>query len=293
YSRYRGATTMTPNRNEAECASGVKINRPEDAFEAGRRLCVQAELEMAIVTLDRDGMALVRPDGFAEVFPTRPRAVYDITGAGDMVLSTIAVALAAQLEPAVAVRLANVAGGLEVEHVGAVPIRREDMRAYLLAERQPAAAKCLPAEALVRHVEACRARGQRIVFTNGCFDLLHVGHVTYLQQAAELGDVLVIGLNSDRSVRELKGPRRPVIDQHNRAAMLAALSCVDYVTVFDEATPALLVDKLRPDVLAKGGDYQPADVIGGDLVEARGGRVVILPLVPGVSTTQILKAAAA
>ena len=293
YSRYRGATTMTPNRNEAECATGLKIERPEDAFEVGRRLCVQAGLEMAIVTLDRDGMALVRPESPGEVFPTKPRAVYDITGAGDMVLATIAVALAANVSPEDAVRLANVAGGLEVEHVGAVAIRREDMRVYLVAEQMPSVAKSVSAESLVRHVEAARARGQRIVFTNGCFDLLHVGHVTYLQQAAALGDVLIIGVNSDRSVRELKGPKRPVINERDRAALLAALSCVDYVTIFDEATPESLIRRLKPDVLAKGGDYTVAEVVGGDYVRAQGGRVVIIPLVPGVSTTKILNSAAA
>lgn len=293
YARYRGATTMTPNRNEAECATGLKIVRPEDAFEAGRRLCQQADLSMAIVTLDRDGMALVRPGSTGEVFPTKPRAVYDITGAGDMVLATIAVALAAQVSPEDAVRLANVAGGLEVEHVGAVAIRRDDMREYLLAEQMPSAAKCVEANALVRHVEAARTRGQRIVFTNGCFDLLHVGHVTYLQQAAALGDMLIIGVNSDRSVRELKGPKRPVINQQDRAALLAALSCVHYVTIFDEATPESLIHQIRPDVLAKGGDYTVPEVVGGDFVRANGGRVVIIPLVPGISTTKILNSAAA
>jgi D-beta-D-heptose 7-phosphate kinase/D-beta-D-heptose 1-phosphate adenosyltransferase len=248
---------------------------------------------MAIVTLDRDGMALVRPGSAGEVFPTKPRAVYDITGAGDMVLATIAVALAADVSAEDAVRLANVAGGLEVEHVGAVAIRRDDMRQYLLAEQMPSAAKCVGAEALARHVETARARGQRIVFTNGCFDLLHVGHVTYLQQAAALGDMLIIGVNSDRSVRELKGPKRPVINGQDRAALLAALSCVDYVTIFDEATPETLIRRLQPDVLVKGGDYTVAEVVGGDIVRAAGGRVVIIPLVPGVSTTKILNSAAA
>ena len=132
-------------------------------------------------------------------------------------------------------------------------------------------------------MDAARARGQRIVFTNGCFDLLHVGHVTYLQQAAALGDMLIIGVNSDRSVRELKGPKRPVIQEHDRAALLAALSCVNYVTVFDEATPEALVRRIKPDVLAKGGDYTIAQVVGGDFVRAQGGRVVIIPLVPGVA----------
>ncbi len=296
---YRGATAITPNRAETEHATGRKIKSPADAFAAAHELCQQADLDMAIITLDRDGMALVRAkgdgecNGGGEVFPTRPRAVYDITGAGDIVLATIGVCLAAGTAPETAVRLANVAGGLEVEQVGVAVIARDEIRAHLQAEIHPAAEKVVTLDNLARRTEACRQRGQRIVFTNGCFDLLHVGHITYLHQAAALGDVLVIGLNSDASVRSLKGPKRPVIVEQDRAAMLSALACVDFVTVFDEATPAAVIERIRPDVLVKGGDYRPEEIVGREFVESYGGQVVIMPLVAGVSTTEIIKSVAA
>ncbi|HUS38635.1 MAG TPA: D-glycero-beta-D-manno-heptose 1-phosphate adenylyltransferase, partial [Pirellulales bacterium] len=256
-------------------------------------LCEQADFEMAFVTLDRDGIALFVPGGEQNIFATRPRAVYDITGAGDMVLATIGVCLAANITPAGAAQLANVTGGLEVEQIGAAVIRRDEIRHHLTLEQQPAAAKVIDQTTLNNALDACRARGQRIVFTNGCFDLLHVGHITYLQQAATTGDLLVIGLNSDQSVRRLKGPKRPVIGQEDRAAILAALACVDYVVVFDEETPENLIRTVRPDILVKGGDYRPEDIVGRDFVESYGGQVVVTPIVEGVSTTKILKIAAA
>jgi D-beta-D-heptose 7-phosphate kinase/D-beta-D-heptose 1-phosphate adenosyltransferase len=294
YELYSGATAITPNRREAEHATGVTIDQPEKALQAAAVLCRQADLEMAFVTLDRDGMAVLHPQqAQQEIYATRPRAVYDITGAGDMVLATIGICLAAKCSPAQAAQLANVTGGLEVEHVGVAVIRREEIRNYLLAEQQPAAAKVLEHQPLTDALNACRARGQRIVFTNGCFDLLHVGHITYLQQAATMGDVLVIGLNSDPSVRALKGPKRPVISQQDRAAILAALACVDFVAIFDEQTPQALIQRVRPDVLVKGGDYRPEEIVGRQFVESYGGQVVVTPIVAGVSTTKILKTAAA
>ncbi len=294
YELYSGATAITPNRREAEYATGLKINDPQEALDAAAALCRQADLEMVFVTLDRDGIAWLHPrHGQQEIFATRPRAVYDITGAGDMVLATIGIGLAAGCSPTESARLANVTGGLEVEHVGVAVIRREEIRNYLLAEQQPAAAKVLDRQLLTDALKACRARGQRIVFTNGCFDLLHVGHITYLQQAASMGDVLVIGLNSDTSVRALKGPKRPLIGQQDRAAILAALACVDFVAIFDEKTPQALIQSVLPDVLVKGGDYRPEEIVGRELVESYGGQVVVTPVVAGVSTTKILKTAAA
>ncbi|MGB6042322.1 MAG: D-glycero-beta-D-manno-heptose 1-phosphate adenylyltransferase [Pirellulales bacterium] len=293
YTVYRGATAVTPNRREAEIATGTSIDRPEEALRAAAVLCEQADFEMAFVTLDRDGIALFVPGGEQNIFATRPRAVYDITGAGDMVLATIGVCLAANITPAGAAQLANVTGGLEVEQIGAAVIRRDEIRHHLTLEQQPAAAKVIDQTTLNNALDACRARGQRIVFTNGCFDLLHVGHITYLQQAATTGDLLVIGLNSDQSVRRLKGPKRPVIGQEDRAAILAALACVDYVVVFDEETPENLIRTVRPDILVKGGDYRPEDIVGRDFVESYGGQVVVTPIVEGVSTTKILKIAAA
>jgi D-beta-D-heptose 7-phosphate kinase/D-beta-D-heptose 1-phosphate adenosyltransferase len=295
YTRYRGATTMTPNRLETELASGVKVTDVESAYRAGRKLREQLGLEWAIVTMDRDGMALVHGDGRGQHFPTRPREVYDITGAGDMVLATIGLCLACGVSIEDSLRLANIAGGLEVEKVGVAPVFRDEIRIDLLQGERGGTGKIVTADQLDSLAKAQRARGARIVFTNGCFDLLHVGHVTYLQEAAQQGDVLIVGVNSDESVQRLKGPSRPVIKQQDRAALLAALACVDYVTVFDELTPLSLIERVRPDVLVKGGDYRGRldEIIGRELVESYGGQLYLTGEVAGVSTTRILKSVAA
>jgi D-beta-D-heptose 7-phosphate kinase/D-beta-D-heptose 1-phosphate adenosyltransferase len=289
YSRYRGATTMTPNRLEAGLATGIEIETSDDAIRAGYKLQRELKLDYGIVTLDRDGMALVDSDGRGEVYPTKARAVYDITGAGDMVLAMIGVCLGAGVAPADAVRLANVAGGLEVEQVGCTPVPRTAVLERLLAERAAGVGKVATLEQLEPIVAAQRASGKRIVFTNGCFDLLHVGHVTYLREAAALGDVLIVALNSDASVRRLKGPARPVINQSDRAAMLAALASVDHVTVFDDETPRELLRRLKPDILVNGGTYKPEEVVGHEIVEAYGGRVVLARVVEGISTSAIVE----
>ena len=289
YSRYRGATTMTPNRSEASGATGIEIKTNDDAIRAGWKLCRELKLDFGIVTLDRDGMALVAPSGQGDVYPTQARAVYDITGAGDMVLAMIGVCFAAGVNPADAVRLANVAGGLEVEKVGCTPIPRREIMARLAADRAAGTGKVVSQATLAALADAHRAAGQKIVFTNGCFDLLHVGHVTYLQEAARLGDLLVIGVNSDASVRRLKGPTRPLIGEGDRAAILAALGCVAYVATFDDDTPLKLIEAVRPDVLVKGGQYNVPEIVGHDFVTSYGGTVCTVPMVDGISTTRIVE----
>lgn len=288
YSKYRGATTMTPNRTEAGMASGVKIVSPEDAFVAGHKLCRQLKLDLCIVTLDRDGMAIVYPDGRGEQFATQPKNVYDITGAGDMVLAMIGVALAGGLSAEDAVRLGNVAGGLEVEKVGVAVIPRSEIKSRLLEQRRAGDSKHVTLDTLAALVAAHRSAGETIVFTNGCFDLLHVGHVACLQEASRQGDVLIVALNSDTSIRRLKGPTRPVIHEHNRAAMLSALDCVDYVVTFDADTPLELLRTLKPDVLVKGGTYRTDEVVGHEVVGAYGGRVHLAEIVEGMSTSAIV-----
>lgn len=287
---YRGATAVTPNRLETHRATGIEIDRIEDAVAAGHRLCAQLNLQYAFVTLDSDGIALAYRDGTSEHLPTRRREVYDITGAGDMVLATIGVGAAAGLAPADLARLANVAGGLEVEQVGVVTVTRDQMIADLLAGGRTSGEKVATLDEAARHLAARRKLGQRVVLTNGCFDVLHVGHIEYLQQAAAQGDCLVVGLNSDASVRRQgKGADRPVFGEAHRAAMLAALEAVDYVVVFDEDTPVELLRRLQPDLLVKGGTYQVEEIVGRELVESYGGQVLALGEVPGISTTEILK----
>jgi D-beta-D-heptose 7-phosphate kinase/D-beta-D-heptose 1-phosphate adenosyltransferase len=288
YAKYRGCSAMTPNRLEAGLATGKTLQSNQSALEAGARLREDLSMEAAIVTLDKDGMALVHEDGRRQVFPTRPRQVYDITGAGDMVLAVLGMSLAADADYDPAIRLANVAGGLEVERIGVATITRDeiltDLRGSHLADNR----KFVTPDRLLAELEHRRALGQRIAFTNGCFDLLHAGHVLYLQEARAQADVLLVAINSDRAVRQLKGPSRPVNSERARSVVLSSLQAVDLVTVFDEATPIELIRAVRPDVLVKGGDYTKSQVVGASFVESYGGRVHIAQFQEGFSTTRLL-----
>ncbi|MCH7839490.1 MAG: D-glycero-beta-D-manno-heptose 1-phosphate adenylyltransferase, partial [Planctomycetes bacterium] len=242
------------------------------------------------VTLDSDGIALVLKEGAAEMLPTRKRHVYDITGAGDMVLAMIGVGTAAGIAPEDVARLANVAGGLEVEQIGVVTISRDEILADLMTTSRGTKAKVCSRDELSRHVAARKRLGQRVVLTNGCFDLLHVGHVSFLEQAAREGDCLIVAVNSDDGIRRLgKGPDRPLFDESQRTAMLAALESVDYVVIFDEPTPHALLEVLQPDVLVKGGTYAAAEIVGREVVHAYGGEAKVLGITPGVSTTEIVQ----
>lgn len=286
YADYRGATAVTPNRLETKLATGVEVRSTDAAFAAGQQLVETLQLEHAFVTLDKDGIALSLSDGPSELFPTRKREVYDITGAGDMVLAMIGVGMADGLSPQDLCRLANVAGGLEVERIGVVAITRQEILGDLLGGSRKVHEKISDLNELARLVDARKQLGQKVVFTNGCYDLLHAGHVQYLQEAATLGDCLIVALNSDDSTRRLKGPTRPVISEQQRSMMLAALECVDHTIIFEEDTPMALLERLRPHVLVKGGTTPV--VVGRELVESYGGEVRILSEVPNVSTTRIV-----
>ncbi len=289
YSKYRYCSAITPNRLEAGLATGQTLPDTRQALEAARQLREQLDLEAAIVTLDKEGMALAHRDGKQQVFSTRPRHVYDIAGAGDMVLSVLGMALAAGADYEQAIRLANVAGGLEVEKFGVATVTRDEILRDLLHTGTTWNQKVLPREALCNELEARRRLGQRVAFTNGCFDVLHAGHVQYLSEARAQADLLIVGLNSDASVSSLKGNGRPVNPVEARALVLAGLQVVDYVTVFEEATPLELIQTLRPDVLVKGADYQKDEVVGAEFVEAYGGRVHLAQLREGFSTTHTLQ----
>jgi D-beta-D-heptose 7-phosphate kinase/D-beta-D-heptose 1-phosphate adenosyltransferase len=258
-------------------------------LEAAGLLREQLDLEAAVVTLDKDGMALAHRDGRRGIFPTRPRQVYDITGAGDMVLSVLGMALAVGADYEAALRLANVAGGLEVEKIGVATVTRDEILRDLLRAGSGGSQKILSGDMLRHELDSRRALGQRIAFTNGCFDILHAGHVQYLQEARAQADLLVVGLNSDASIRGLKGPGRPVQRAQDRAQVLAALQAVDFVAVFEESTPLELIKVVRPDVLVKGADYRKHEVVGGDFVEAYGGRVHLARYHQGYSTSSVLQ----
>jgi D-beta-D-heptose 7-phosphate kinase / D-beta-D-heptose 1-phosphate adenosyltransferase len=289
YSRYRGCSAMTPNRLEAGMALGRTLATLPEALRGAHELRTLLDMEAGIVTLDKDGMALSHQDGHEAIFPTRPRQVYDITGAGDMVMSVLAMSLAAGADYDAAIRLANIAGGLEVEKIGVATLTREELLADLTRSNAGSSRKTCNREMLVRELQQPRSQGARIAFTNGCFDLLHRGHVEYLEEARAQADLLVVGLNSDASVRNLKGPTRPVNDQDARAIVLAGLQSVDFVTVFDELTPLALIKAVRPDVLIKGADYQKEEVVGASFVESYGGRVYLAPVRNGYSTSNTLR----
>ncbi len=295
YTKYRGCSSMTPNRLEAGLATNRTITTHEQALSAATELRERFQLEAGIVTLDKDGIGLAHGDGRSVIFPTRPRQVYDITGAGDMVMATLGLALAAGADYDPAIRLANIAGGLEVEKIGVATVTRAEILADLLhapfraADRVPGANKVLGLPALVADIERRRQAGQRIAFTNGCFDVLHAGHVQYLAEARRQADCLIVGLNSDSSVRQLKGPTRPLNPVEARALVLASLQDVDFVTIFAESTPLALIEALRPEVLIKGSDYHKSEVVGAELVEKYGGRVHLADLRDGFSTTGLIE----
>jgi D-beta-D-heptose 7-phosphate kinase/D-beta-D-heptose 1-phosphate adenosyltransferase len=288
FTRYRGATTVTPNLRELENAVGRALD-PDDTAEiaaAARPLALAADLDSIVVTLGDRGMLIVPAQAESVSVPAIQREVYDVTGAGDTAISVLTLSLASSAPLAAAAQLANTAAGISVGQIGAVAVDTVSIRDALLARPD---SKILSAEDLVARMATWRMAGRRIVFTNGCFDLLHAGHLSLLNQAARLGDVLVVAINSDASVCRLKGPERPLVPQEDRASVLAALGFVDAVTIFDEDTPLEVLQTIRPDVLVKGGDYQLNDVIGRDLVESAGGRVVLVPLTPERSTTALVE----
>lgn len=286
YRDYEGAFLIKPNRSEAAGASGRPIDSVTDAALAARRIQESHSFSAVVITLDRDGVLLIEAGSEPRHFPAVHRDVCDITGAGDTALAMLGVTLSHGLRLDECVRLANAASGLQVQRIGTAPVTWEEVEAALTCA--DSAGKLVTLAELVQRTATYQRQGRRVVFTNGCFDLLHVGHVSYLQQAAVLGDVLIVAINSDSSVRRLKGESRPIIDQDSRAAMLAALSCIDHVVVFEEDTPCPLLERLRPDVLVKGGTYSRDEVVGREIVEAYGGRVHVVGKVDCVSTSQIL-----
>jgi D-beta-D-heptose 7-phosphate kinase/D-beta-D-heptose 1-phosphate adenosyltransferase len=291
YRKYHGCSAITPNRLEAGLATSRTLADMNEVWHAATQLQEKLDLEAAIITLDKDGMAMKHRDGRARHFPTRPRHVYDITGAGDMVMSVLGIALASGADYEQAIRLANIAGGLEVEKIGVATVSRDEILRDLMTPGHAATAsanKVLTLEAALQELDYRRRLGQRVVFTNGCFDVLHAGHVQYLHEARAQGDVLIVGLNSDSSVRALKGKTRPVQQLADRSLILSSLQAVDFVTVFDESTPMHLIQAIRPDVLVKGADYSKEEVVGSQFVESYGGRVHLAMLHHGHSTTNLI-----
>lgn len=289
YAKYSGATVLTPNRKEAETATGIAIRDEGSLCRAADKLLSGVTLDALLVTRSEQGMSLFQADGTTDHIPTVAREVFDVTGAGDTVLAMLGVAMGCGLGIAEAARLANTAAGIAVGKVGTSTVAPEEIIAEIGRGHQDSDSKIKNQDVLGRLVKELKDRRKRIVFTNGCFDLLHVGHVKYLQAARSFGDILILGLNSDASIRRLKGEKRPLIGEIERAHLLAALDCVDYVVIFDEDTPLKLIEAIRPDVLVKGGDYTREGVVGHEVVESYGGRVELVEFVDGRSTSGIIE----
>jgi D-beta-D-heptose 7-phosphate kinase/D-beta-D-heptose 1-phosphate adenosyltransferase len=288
YSKYLGATVITPNRKETSAAVGFEITNAETAAEAAEELARKLKLQAVVITLDKEG-AYLRTEDISQIIPTRGRSVYDVTGAGDIVLATLAITLAAGCDYETAVQLSNITGGIEVEKFGTATVTIEEIANEIVNQKRGTSGKVCSIEVLLDELSWHRKGKKTIVFTNGCFDVIHKGHVEYLEFCKSQGDVVVVGVNSDSSVKIIKGPARPINNQHDRAIVLAALEMVDYITLFDEPAPLNLIKKVKPDVLVKGEDWAEKGVVGREFVESLGGKVVLAPLVEGKSSTETIE----
>jgi D-beta-D-heptose 7-phosphate kinase/D-beta-D-heptose 1-phosphate adenosyltransferase len=289
YARYAGATLLTPNRRELMDAVGLPTGTDDEVVAASRALFARCAIDALLVTRSQDGMTLIERDGAVVHLPAKARQVFDVSGAGDTVVATVAAALSGGVPLADACMLANVAAGIVVGKIGtAVTHADEIVTALQTEDLVQGESKVLSLHAALDQVAAWRAKGLKIGFTNGCFDLLHPGHVSLLAQSRAQCDRLVVGLNSDASVKRLKGAARPMQAETARAIVLAALSHVDAVVIFAEDTPLTLIEAVKPDVLVKGADYTLDTVVGADIVQRYGGRVYLAKLTPGHSTTNMV-----
>ncbi len=291
FDKYRKATLLTPNFTEFTTIVG-QCNSPEEIIEKGFDLCEHLDIDALLVTQGEQGMTLIQQNANALHLPTKARDVYDVTGAGDTVISTLAAALAAGLSLSQATGLANTAAGITVGKLGAASVSVGELREEIIATEIAdlnVSSGIISESNLLTAVNQATALGEKIVMTNGCFDILHAGHVSYLEKAKQLGDRLVIAVNTDASVKKLKGDSRPVNPLDARMKILAALRCVDWVVPFSEDTPKRLICAVKPDYLVKGGDYRAEDIAGNDCVTAHGGEVRVLELEAGISTSNIIK----
>ena len=288
FDRYHGATLITPNLSEFEAVVGHCADEI-DIVERGEALCKRLDLASMLVTRSDKGMSLLRPASIPVHIPTQAREVYDVTGAGDTVIAGLAASIAAGQDAEQAMAIANLAAGIVVGKLGTATATVAEIR-HALQTQQAGSRGSMDEDSLLQAIEDARAHGEKIVMTNGCFDILHAGHVGYLEAARKLGDRLIVAVNSDDSVTRLKGAERPINPLEQRMAVLAGLGCVDWVVPFTEDTPERLICKLLPNLLVKGGDYRPEDIAGGTCVQENGGEVIVLDFEEGVSTTRIVEA---
>jgi len=287
YSKYKGATIITPNLGEAEIASGIKIKDEKTLLQSGEKLLKIVGAPYVLITRSENGMSLFFKNGNTVNISGIKREVFDITGAGDSVIATLALAFAAKASANEAAYLSNYSGSVKVTKIATQPVYLRELEDELHGF-EPAAKKIKSREEIKEITKRLKDENTKIVFTNGCFDILHLGHVRYLKEAKKLGDVLIVGLNSDSSVKTLKGSPRPYVKDHERAEILASLESVDYVTIFDELRPDNLIKIIKPNVHVKGGDYKIGQLPERKIVEQYGGEIVVIPPTEGSSTTNIV-----
>lgn len=293
YEKYAGCHAISPNRTELAAVTATDSADLDELFAKGERLRSELSISHLMITLGELGIALVDSRGIRR-FPAQCREVFDVSGAGDTVIATVAAATAAGIEFDEAIHLANLAAGLVISKIGTAPINKDELIAALAPENEAKGQqKICSQEELSQLVARWRLAGRRIVLTNGCFDLLHAGHLTLLEQARREGDCLIVALNSDRSVRRIKGAGRPILSEGARAKLLAALPCVDAVMLFDEETPLNIIRAVQPNVVAKGANYLEEEVVGSNEIEAWGGKVAIIPFIEESETEAVLKRATA
>jgi len=287
--RYKGATCITPNTKEFNLVV-ASVPDHENSFEQQASDIIKLfDLKYLLVTRGSKGLSLFYQNRNPFHIHAKAREVFDVSGAGDTVISVCAAARACGLHMDQAAELANTAAGIVVGKVGTQPVLHEELKNATLGNQIISTQKIMDFRTIRERVNSWRQEGKKVVFTNGCFDILHLGHIKLLHDAASEGDLLVVGLNSDDSVKRLKGDSRPVISQSERAALLSSLNCVDAVVIFGEDTPLKLITLIEPDIIVKGGDYTKSGVVGHEVVEKSGGKVVIVPLVNGVSTTKVIQ----
>jgi D-beta-D-heptose 7-phosphate kinase/D-beta-D-heptose 1-phosphate adenosyltransferase len=284
YSKYKGAYLLTPNKKEASEATQISIRDDESLIQAITKLKTECDLDVSLITLSEQGVAIY--DDKLRTHPTVAREVFDVTGAGDTVLASLGFALACEYEIDDAVEFSNLAAGVVVGKIGSATATLNEIIEYESSLNKSTSDEHIKILSEITTLsEELKARGKKIIFTNGCFDILHAGHVRYLETAKSYGDILILGLNSDRSVTALKGEGRPINIQLDRAYILAALEAVDYVVVFDEDTPYNLIKAVKPHVLVKGGDYEGKEVIGQDIAD----ELKLVQFVDGKSTTRTIQ----
>ncbi len=290
FTRYDGATVIKPNADELRAETGMPVASDDDAEAALRAFKARlSNTDALLVTRGGDGMSLLSVDGQVTHHRSKPRSVFDVSGAGDTALAALSLGIAAKLDLEDAMALADLAAGVAVSKAGTAVVTPADIFADMRGDDAPPTWRVISRQQVSDIAQDWRERGLRVGFTNGCFDLLHPGHLSVLRYAASVCDRLVVGLNTDASVKQLKGETRPINDEATRALMLASLHMVDRVVLFGEETPEALIEALRPDVMIKGGDYIAEDLPGADFVKSIGGEVVLAPLVDGLSTTNLIK----